>query len=49
MDTGTAEEIIKLLKEITNNGTTDIIVTHKLMVAENCKRVICIVDGQIEE
>ena len=49
LDTGTAEEIIKLLKEINNNGTTVIIVTHELMVAENCKRVIRIVDGQIEE
>lgn len=49
LDTVTAEEIVKLLKSINNDGTTVIIVTHETMVARNCKRVISIVDGQIVE
>ena len=49
LDTVTAEEIVKLLKDINNDGTTVIIVAHETMVAKNCKRVISIVDGQIKE
>ncbi len=48
LDTVTSEEIVELFKKINSEGTTVIIVTHDLMVAKNCKRIIHIQDGILE-
>ncbi|MCA9382293.1 ABC transporter ATP-binding protein [Candidatus Dojkabacteria bacterium] len=48
LDTKTGQKIIKLLKDINKTeGTTVIIVTHDLGIAEKAKRVVMIQDGEI--
>ena len=49
LDSNTAEEIFRLLKSITEEGKTVIMVTHNNELAECCKRIIKIRDGQIVE
>lgn len=48
LDTATSQEIVNLLKEIHKTGTTVIVVTHEDFVANNCERIIRIVDGKIK-
>lgn len=48
LDTATSQEIVNLLKEIHKTGTTVIVVTHEDFVANNCERIIHIVDGKIK-
>lgn len=47
LDSKTGEEIIKILKEINEEGKTIIIVTHDQEVAKKCGRIIKIKDGQL--
>ena len=47
LDTGSGEEVMRILKGLHEDGHTVIIVTHDMHVAEHCKRVIEIRDGQI--
>lgn len=47
LDHETGEEILKLLKDINQNGTTVIIITHDLSIAQKCSRIINIEDGRI--
>lgn len=47
LDHETGEEILKLLKDINQNGTTVIIITHDLSIARKCSRIINIEDGRI--
>ena len=49
LDSNTAEEIFRLLKSITEEGKTVIMVTHNNELAERCKRIVKIKDGQIVE
>ncbi len=47
LDTKTSAEIMKILMDLNKKGKTLIIVTHNMEVAEQCKKVISIVDGMI--
>ena len=47
LDSKTADSIMEIFKKLNENGTTIIIVTHDVNIAEKCKRVIEIVDGRV--
>ena len=47
LDSVTGEEIIKILKQLNDNGTTVIIITHNDEIANYSKRIIRIYDGKI--
>jgi putative ABC transport system ATP-binding protein len=49
LDSKTSEEIMDLLTELNNQGTTVAIVTHDANVAARTKRIIRMVDGVIVE
>ena len=48
LDSKTGNEIMKLFKELHDNGNTIILVTHEQEIAENANRIIKIRDGLIE-
>jgi ABC-type lipoprotein export system ATPase subunit len=47
LDSQTSAEIMNLLKEINNNGTTILVITHDNNVASYCNKIINIKDGEI--
>ena len=47
LDTKTGEVIFNLLKSLSDNGKTVIIITHNKDIAQKCERVIEISDGKI--
>ncbi|MEJ6020131.1 ABC transporter ATP-binding protein [Corynebacterium sp. H113] len=47
LNSTSASEIMDLLCEINNEGTTVVVVTHDVKVATRCERVLFLVDGQI--
>lgn len=47
LDSKTAAEIMSVLKELNDAGKTIIIVTHDMGIANQCKRIIEISDGEI--
>lgn len=47
LDTKTGQEIIDILKEINSQGKTVIIITHDHSIANQCNRIITLVDGKI--
>lgn len=49
LDEATGETIMKLFKELNENGMTCVIVTHDTKIAKSCGRMILIKDGQIEQ
>lgn len=48
LDQATGREIMELLKEINKRGTTVIIVTHDINIANQTERIIEICDGKIK-
>lgn len=48
LDIATSDNIINLLKEINQTGTTIIIVTHNKLIAKECDREIVLRDGKID-
>lgn len=48
LDSATGEEIMKILKELNDKGTTIIIITHNDEIAALSKRVVRIHDGKID-
>jgi len=49
LDTNMAESVLDLLAEINESGTTIIMVTHELTLADRAKRNIFVRDGQISD
>ncbi|MBS3762329.1 MAG: ABC transporter ATP-binding protein, partial [Planctomycetes bacterium] len=49
LDTKTGAEILKLLKDLNDRGTTLVMVTHDPNVAEMCEQTYHLVDGTLEE
>ena len=48
LDTVTGEEVLKIFRELHNNGQTIILITHEADVAKEAERIIFIKDGSIE-
>ena len=48
-DTNMAESVLDLLSEINDSGTTIIMVTHELTLADRAKRNIFVRDGQVSD
>jgi putative ABC transport system ATP-binding protein len=48
LDSRSGEQVIQLFEECVSEGKTIIIVTHDLSLAKRAKRIIRILDGQIE-
>ena len=49
LDTNMAESVLDLLAEINESGTTIIMVTHELTLADRAKRNIFVRDGQVSD
>src|SRR3569623_2962419 len=49
LDTKTGQEIIQLFGELNAEGTTIVVVTHDVRVAEHARRVLTLVDGLLVE
>lgn len=49
LDTNMAESVLDLLTEINDSGTTIIMVTHELSLADRAKRNIFVRDGQVTD
>jgi putative ABC transport system ATP-binding protein len=47
LDQNTSQEVIDILKELNREGKTVIIVTHNQNIANQCDRIISIIDGHI--
>ncbi len=47
LDRKTGEEIMNLLLQLNEEGRTIIIVTHDMEVANQCNRIIELVDGEV--
>ncbi|MBD5136790.1 MAG: ABC transporter ATP-binding protein [Lachnospiraceae bacterium] len=47
LDSRTSDEIMEVFKELNGIGNTIIVITHEKGVADKCKRIITISDGQI--
>jgi len=47
LDSGNGEEVLKLLEELNNKGTTIVMVTHSPNHAERANRIVQLFDGKI--
>jgi putative ABC transport system ATP-binding protein len=47
LDSGNGEEVLKLLEELNNEGTTIVMVTHSPTHAERANRIVQLFDGKI--
>lgn len=47
LDSKTGKEVLKMLKDLNNEGNTIVIITHDRQIAAEAKRSITIVDGEI--
>jgi putative ABC transport system ATP-binding protein len=48
LDTKTSEGIVELLHDLNDAGTTIVVVTHDLEIAESLPRIVRLRDGQVE-
>ncbi len=49
LDQKTGKQIIELFRQLNNDGTTIVMITHDAKVASNAKRILKILDGNIGE
>lgn len=49
LDTETGNQIMDILKQLNEQGKTIIVITHEIEIANQCKRIIVIRDGTIEQ
>lgn len=49
LDTETGNQIMEILKQLNEQGKTIIVITHEIEIANQCKRIIVIRDGTIEQ
>jgi putative ABC transport system ATP-binding protein len=49
LDSESGQEIMQIFEELNRKGTTVVIVTHERVVAEHCRRIVRLKDGQIVE
>jgi putative ABC transport system ATP-binding protein len=49
LDTKTGEHVLSILKELNEEGTTVILITHNMSIAESSRRIVRISDGLIVE
>lgn len=49
LDTRSGDEIMEIFKNLNEEGSTIVMVTHELEIAEHAKRIIIVRDGQIVE
>ncbi len=49
LDQKTGKQIIELFRELNDDGTTIVMITHDATVASNAKRILKILDGNISE
>ena len=47
LDSTTSGQVMELLAELNESGSTLVIVTHDNEIAERCSRIIRIIDGRI--
>lgn len=48
LDTRTSYEIMHLLQDLNQEGTTLVIITHEMDIAHCCRRIVVLRDGRIE-
>lgn len=49
LDQTSGREVLKLFRELNDMGNTIVMITHDLGVAQSSKRIVRIVDGQLQE
>ena len=49
LDQTSGREVLKLFQELNDMGNTIVMITHDLGVAQAAKRIVRIVDGQLQE
>lgn len=49
LDSATGKEVLKLFKELNENGHTIVMITHDLNVAKSAGKIVRIVDGELFE
>lgn len=47
LDSTTAKDVMSVFKELNGQGKTIIVVTHNLMIADQCNRVLTLTDGRL--
>ncbi|RTL73159.1 MAG: ABC transporter ATP-binding protein [Hyphomicrobiales bacterium] len=50
LDTKSADQVFEMMREVNRrNGTTFLLVTHNLDIAQRCDRVVEVIDGRVRE
>ncbi|MCC8067402.1 MAG: ABC transporter ATP-binding protein [Clostridiales bacterium] len=49
LDQSSGKEVLKLFRRLNEMGNTIVMITHDLGVAENAKRIVRIIDGELHE
>ena len=49
LDQSSGQQVMTLFKELNNNGTTVIMITHDANVASNAEKIVNIIDGELTQ